>query len=254
MMQISKDKIWYNYWMPAYSGKESPFYESSSPNLFNTIEGQFEEIEKEIQALLDHHSEKLKPYFVSSINKEKSNWTTLTIQTWGIQSKEIIKLCPKTVELFESIPGFLSLAVSKLNAHSRIPAHCGDTNAIYRCHLGIEVPSTLPTSGIRVKEEKRSWIKGKTVAFIDAFEHETWNDSDHDRIILIFDIVREEFLPYKRSICFNVRAFMLLQKICERRKWIRKSPKFIQRLIFISIKMLLYILYPYQLKKGLILK
>lgn len=253
-MSVSKNKIWYNYWMPPYQGLETPFYESENDSLFSAIENRFIEVENEIRDLITNHAEKLKPYFVSSINKEKSNWTTLTIQTWGIQSKQVVHQCPKTMEIFESIPGFLSLAISKLNAGSKIPAHCGDTNAIYRCHIGVEIPASLPDCGIRVKDEKRSWIKGKTIAFVDAFEHETWNNSNQDRIILIFDVVKKDFLRYKRSICFNVRAFMLLQKICERRKWISNAPKFLHRILFFKIKILLYILYPYQVKKGLILK
>ena len=40
--------------------------------------------------------------------------------------------------------------------------------------------------------EVRDWEEGKLLIFDDTIEHEAWNDSNEDRILLIFDIWRPE--------------------------------------------------------------
>jgi aspartyl/asparaginyl beta-hydroxylase (cupin superfamily) len=49
----------------------------------------------------------------------------------------------------------------------------------------LEVPSNCR---IRVGDEERSWAEGDVLIFDDSFEHEVWNDSDRERIVLIIDI------------------------------------------------------------------
>jgi aspartyl/asparaginyl beta-hydroxylase (cupin superfamily) len=47
-------------------------------------------------------------------------------------------------------------------------------------------------SGFRVGNETRAWEAGKLLVFDDSIEHEAWNDSAEDRVVLIFDIWRPE--------------------------------------------------------------
>ena len=49
--------------------------------------------------------------------------------------------------------------------------------------------STRGTSGgFRVGGETREWHEGEAFVFDDTIEHEAWNDSDHLRAVLIFDV------------------------------------------------------------------
>ena len=57
------------------------------------------------------------------------------------------------------------------------------------CHLPLIVP---PGCGFRVGNETREWEEGKLLIFDDTIEHEAWNESDQDRVVLIFDIWRPE--------------------------------------------------------------
>ena len=56
-------------------------------------------------------------------------------------------------------------------------------------HLALDVP---PGCGFRVGNAVREWVEGRAFAFDDTIEHEAWNDSDEDRVVLIFDIWRPE--------------------------------------------------------------
>lgn len=46
--------------------------------------------------------------------------------------------------------------------------------------------------------EVREWEVGKLLVFDDTIEHEAWNDSDQDRVVLIFDIWRPELSEEER--------------------------------------------------------
>jgi aspartyl/asparaginyl beta-hydroxylase (cupin superfamily) len=74
---------------------------------------------------------------------------------------------------------------SILDAHTRIPPHCGVTNTRAIVHVPLIVP---PDCGFRVGSETREWIPGKAWVFDDTIEHEAWNQSEMPRAILIFDI------------------------------------------------------------------
>jgi aspartyl/asparaginyl beta-hydroxylase (cupin superfamily) len=50
----------------------------------------------------------------------------------------------------------------------------------------------------RVGNEERRSQEGKVMIFDDTIEHEAWNDSDEDRIVLIFDIWRPELSERER--------------------------------------------------------
>ena len=54
------------------------------------------------------------------------------------------------------------------------------------------IPELERRLGIRVGSSVEHWRDGRSLVFDDTFEHEVWNDSDEDRVVLIFDIWRPE--------------------------------------------------------------
>jgi aspartyl/asparaginyl beta-hydroxylase (cupin superfamily) len=76
-----------------------------------------------------------------------------------------------------------------LRPGARIPPHHGVLNSRLICHLPLIVPDRC---GFRVGNETRAWEEGKLLVFDDSMEHEAWNDSDRDRVVLIFDVWRPE--------------------------------------------------------------
>jgi aspartyl/asparaginyl beta-hydroxylase (cupin superfamily) len=88
-----------------------------------------------------------------------------------------------------------SILFSRLAPGARIPPHNGVMNARLICHLPLIVP---PRCGFRVGGETRQWREGELLVFDDTVEHEAWNDSTEDRIILIFDVWRPEIAADER--------------------------------------------------------
>ena len=103
-------------------------------------------------------------------------------------------------------PGCHLFHSSRLEPHTQIKEHHGETNAIMRCHFGIEIPAGLPDCGMKVANEEREWQEGKWLFFNDAQHHTAWNNSDKRRILLIIDVIRPEFLSRKNYICARVLA------------------------------------------------
>jgi aspartyl/asparaginyl beta-hydroxylase (cupin superfamily) len=55
-------------------------------------------------------------------------------------------------------------------------------NTRLTCHLGLVV---TPGSSLRVGPEVVTWQEGKCLVFDDSFEHEAWNRSDSERVVLL---------------------------------------------------------------------
>jgi len=86
---------------------------------------------------------------------------------------------------------------SKLAGGARIPAHFGLLNTRLICHLPIIVPEDC--GGLRIGNETRSWEEGKMLLFDDSIEHEAWNKSKEDRVVLMFEIWRPEISTEERE-------------------------------------------------------
>ena len=59
-----------------------------------------------------------------------------------------------------------------------------------RYHLALKVPGPPDACRIRVGDDVRSWVEGKSLVFDDVNEHEAWNDTDGFRTILFVDVIR----------------------------------------------------------------
>lgn len=120
---------------------------------------------------------------------------------------------PLTMQIFNHIPDVLSIGFNILEPRSKIKPHCGDTNAVYRCHLGLQIPQNYTACVMKVQDQEMNWANGKLIAFEDALLHEAWNDSDEIRIILIFDILKPTYKKDKLKICATILASFYLQQL-----------------------------------------
>ena len=108
----------------------------------------------------------------------------------GRRHDELCAACPVTTTGIEAYSAVRTLAgliyASRMTPGTHIQPHQGPTNLRVRCHLGITVPDG--DCAIRVGEETRRWEEGRCLVFDDHFEHEAWNHTDQDRIVLIVDV------------------------------------------------------------------
>jgi len=119
-------------------------------------------------------------------------WPRWTLMEEGAWVEEHCSHCPRTTALLQSMPlcdsGFGYAYFSVLPANSRVGKHCGVTNLKLRGHLTLHTPPAGTECGIRVQGRSQGWQEAGLVFFDDSFEHEVWNNSDTERVILLFDI------------------------------------------------------------------
>lgn len=191
-----------------------------NPNDFEwseMLEKNSEIIRQELLSFLNFNQKELKPYFATTMMNAPEKWKSLSFYFWSVaMSKSAIKNCPKTISLLKKIPQLVSASVSIMESHSEIKPHYGDTDAIYRCHLGLEIPEGMPNCGFRVGYEDRAWKNGKLLIFNDAAYHKAWNNTNNRRVILLFDFIKPEFANQKKWICAKVRGNILWQFISEK--------------------------------------
>lgn len=164
------------------------------------LEAQSEAIRDEFLALVAAREEAVRPYVRQEAGTPENKWTVLDgslnwgaafLWEYGVRDEAVCAACPKTVAALEALPradipgrapsAFFSL----LQPRSHIPAHTGVTNTRAIVHLPLIVPAGCR---FRVGGETRIWEEGVAFAFDDTIDHEAWNDSDHLRVVLIFDV------------------------------------------------------------------
>lgn len=107
--------------------------------------------------------------------------------------------------LFEGTPFGYSF-FSTLHAQSKIAAHYAPMNFRVRLHLPLIVPSDAtnadsshPPCAIRVGNATRPWNPGQALVLDDVFEHEAWNETDQERVVLLVDLWHPDVTPAERK-------------------------------------------------------
>ncbi|WP_256009602.1 aspartyl/asparaginyl beta-hydroxylase domain-containing protein [Desertivirga xinjiangensis] len=205
-------KLWFSVTAKdAYAGNEESFAEVEGESWAQSLLANYEPIKKEFSDYLAAHG--MVPYFHQSMVNKKDTWKTLGLKFWNIIVYKHRSSFPFTYKWLSQNPEVIALSYSKLEPFSRILPHVGDTNGIYRVHLGVDIPEGLPRCGFRVKDVKRPWEEKKFLAFLDAFEHEAWNETEKSRVIMMIDVIRPEFRKKQSYICKQVIASLALQKL-----------------------------------------
>ena len=97
---------------------------------------------------------------------------------------------PSPRSLLEAVPELQTAWFSILGPGYHIPAHRGVTKGILRAHLGLIIPRDAEKCRMRVGDTINVWRPGEIFVFDDTYEHEVWNDTADERVILLFDFNR----------------------------------------------------------------
>jgi hypothetical protein len=197
----------------AYYFPELPniqFYDRERFDWAERVEAATAAIRAELLALMAE-TDAFRPYMVADPGRPRADfhglldnpqWSSLYLWDNGRPVAENVARCPAAFEALGHAPlAHISVRApvvmfSRLGPGARIPPHTGMLNARLICHLPLIVP---PGCGFRVGNEVRQWEEGKLLVFDDTIEHEAWNDSDEDRVVLIFDIWRPELDEAERG-------------------------------------------------------
>lgn len=220
--QGSGSKLWYAYGDPIFKGTEPFFYEPSDFEWTRHIEENWQTIRDELRMLRDAERNPMEPYVNTAMVSRPNQWKTFGMMFWGIPHIDKARQAPKTWELLKGIPNIMAMSFNLLEPNSTIKPHNGDTNAIIRCHFGLDIPATAPRCAFRVGTETRGWEEGKWLMFCDAHEHTAWNNTDRQRYILVIDVLRPEFVSRRRWIASRVLASINLDVYYLKYKWLRR--------------------------------
>lgn len=131
------------------------------------------------------------------------DWGALYLWKDGELNQEIAQQFPETVRILRELPLAVipgaspNVLFSRLKPGTDIPPHHGFFNTRLICHLPLVVPENC--GELRVGNESRAWQEGELLMFDDSIEHEAWNHSDRDRIVLIFEVWRPELSASERQ-------------------------------------------------------
>ncbi|MEA3066252.1 MAG: hypothetical protein QOJ27_2713, partial [Sphingomonadales bacterium] len=184
------------------------FYDRADFDWAPSIEAATDVIRQELLAVMETGIGDFQPYIRPEPNQprthplfNKSEWSALFFVENGRLKEETIERCPETWKAVQAAPlpridGWEpTVMFSLLRAGTLIPAHTGTHNTRLICHLPLIVP---PDCGFRVGNQLREWEEGKLLIFDDTIEHEAWNHSQEDRVVLIFGVWRPELSEQER--------------------------------------------------------
>jgi aspartate beta-hydroxylase len=138
------------------------------------------------------------------------DWDVAFLYERGRRHAEVCEACPVTTRGVESHPTVRTSAgliyVSRMRGSTHIEAHRGPTNIRVRGHLGIKVPEG--DCAIRVGDQTRRWQEGRCLVFDDCFEHEAWNHTDEDRLVLIVDLWHPGLSPTEMTLLEGLHNHM----------------------------------------------
>lgn len=99
--------------------------------------------------------------------------------------------CPQTAALVEAhVPSHGAVGFSVMRPGTHIRPHEGYAGRFLRCHLGLSVPPG--DCALRVAGATRNWETGRALVFDDRVEHEAWNHTQADRVVLLIDFIPPE--------------------------------------------------------------
>jgi beta-hydroxylase len=173
--------------------QDRPVHDAQDFPFLATIEANSQAIERELdKILLDR--QRLPPFHQISPDQKYiskgDSWKVFLLYGFGIPSVRNCAKCPETSRLLRSIPGLQSAWFSILAPCYHIPAHRGITKTVLRAHLGLKIPQRAEDCFMRVGDTTVTWQPGKCVVFDDFYRHEVWNNTDEERVVLIFDFDR----------------------------------------------------------------
>lgn len=130
----------------------------------------------------------------------KGDWEWNSFILKGKEQSDFVKHCPETTKILNSIPSLMKTTpfsysfFSTLKKQSQIAPHTGPCNVRIRCHLPLIVPDG--NVGMNLGGRDLRWTPGQPLFFDDCYEHHVYNNTNQDRVLLLFDIWCVKFVVF----------------------------------------------------------
>ncbi len=172
---------------------DSPILDADHFPFLGEFTANWQKIRSEAEAILKYREEIPAFHEISPDQKKISkgkNWRTFILFGFGQKLEKNSKQAPYTAELLSRVPEIQTAWFSILSPGYHIPPHTGVTKGIVRAHLGLMIPKDAENCWIRVDDQTRVWRPGEIFVFDDTYEHEVFNNTNEERVILLFDFTR----------------------------------------------------------------
>ena len=185
-------------WVSAYQSDQSlvpdsRFADTAHFPFLEEFEDRWEDIQAEVREVLKFREhipgfQEVSPdqYRIAT----EDNWKTLFLYGFGSRVESNCKQAPATAEIIGRAPNIHTAFFSILAPGYHIPAHTGVTKGILRAHLGLIIPRDRENCRIRVGDQVRTGEAGKVFVIDDTYDHEVWNDTGEERVVLLLDFNR----------------------------------------------------------------
>jgi aspartate beta-hydroxylase len=186
---------------------ETVRYDPSAFPIVESLEHAYPEINREINELGSdlYHSE-------GEGIAQSGNWDVFFFYERGRRNAANCARCPTIDRILREHDTLRTTAgliyVSKLDGNTFIRPHKGPTNIRVRCHLGIKVPQG--DCGMLCGGQLLKWETGKCIVFNDAAEHEVWNRTAEQRIVLIVDLWHPDLSSKERRMLKGLHNYAYL--------------------------------------------
>jgi aspartyl/asparaginyl beta-hydroxylase (cupin superfamily) len=215
-------------WILGLFVKNPPFVkmEEEFPNS-RLFRENYPVIRQELEAILEKHQSNIPKFHeVDKIQKyisakDEVPWRVFIFKAYGNWIEQNCALAPKTVGLLQRLPEVTTAMFSILEGRKHIPPHHGFYKGVLRYHMGM----IIPEGDVYIIDggEKYHWKEGEDVLFDDTFRHEVWNKTDHTRVVLFCDILRQKGIPRTLSR-MNEWVYRMRQQSARLRKAAEKAP------------------------------
>ncbi len=177
---------------------DTPVIDSSKFAFLGAFTDNWRQIEKEVDGIL-RFREAIPVFQDVSPDQMRiatgTSWRTFILYGFGTRLEKNCKQAPFTAELLSKVPNLQSAWFSILGPNYHIPPHRGVTKGILRVHLGVKIPKDRERCYINIDDSRQVWKDGELFVFDDTYVHEVYNNTDEERVILLFDFDRPMAWP-----------------------------------------------------------
>ncbi len=157
------------------------------------FEANWQAVRAEVEVILKDraaipHLDKISPDQARISHSQK--WKAFFLWGLGDELTGNTARCPQTAALLRKVPGLRSAWFSILAPRYKIKPHRGITKGVLRAHLGLIVPEDRKRCRMRIEDTAITWREGRCFVFDDSRTHQVRNDTDEERVILLFDFDR----------------------------------------------------------------
>jgi beta-hydroxylase len=157
------------------------------------FEAHWQAVRVELEALL-HYRDELPRFQDISPDQYRispdDKWKAFVFYGFGYRSEHNCRICPQTARLLDRVPGIENAFFSILAPGKMVPSHRGISKSLVRCHLGLIIPPEPERCFMDVGEVRCTWQEGQLLIFDDTYPHAVCNDTNQERVVLLFDFSR----------------------------------------------------------------